>query len=106
MRHGNPPNFDAEPLFCLREIARSVFGYDNNGSIISKHLREYYAKHSIHIKKRQLVDRLSDEKIFEMPHKRPLRIDVQPLVKKEEISNILGIKSPSIVYTELHDFYA
>ena len=59
MRHGSPPDFDAEPLMTHREIA-DVLGYSYK-TIIYYHLSRYYAANGIETIKKPLRAKLNDE---------------------------------------------
>ena len=47
MRHGNPPDFDAEPLMSKQAIA-NVVGLKNETAVYG-YLRRYYANNDIEI---------------------------------------------------------
>ena len=83
MRHGNPPNFAAEPLMSLNKIAKALgFSYTK---LMSKYLEDYYAKHGIRSLKRERAEKLSDEgtkSIIEMRFGTPPKFYEKPLMKK------------------------
>ena len=92
MRHGNPPNFDAEPLMTLKKIAKALgFSYTR---LMSKHLEDYYAKHGIRSPKRDRAEKLSDEEIqsiIEMRFGTPPKFYEKPRMTEKEISTALGL---------------
>ena len=45
MRHGNPPNLDAEPLMTQAQIAETL--NLKHPSYIDRYLREFYSKQGI-----------------------------------------------------------
>ena len=53
MRHGNPPNFDADPLMTEKEIAN--FLQSKSELTVSNHLSKYYAENGIDRPKKKKI---------------------------------------------------